>query len=146
MSDVHAGSLLLAALTGSAAILAAMYLLLPALGLPRLDFTAVTGGWVGATGRHAKAVGAIVFVFGGIGWAFLYARFWPWHSLMGALAYAAVPFAISMAAILPSLNQFRVSIYPVPGFEYVKFGGPNAIIANAVEHLIFGLCLAIFYR
>lgn len=146
MSNVHFGSLITAAFTGSAAILAAMYFLLPALGLPRLDFTAVTGGWVGATGRHAKLVGALVFVMGGLVWAFLYARFWPWHSVMGAVAYAAVPFAISMLAVLPSLNQFRIMLYPVPGFVYLKFGGPNAIIANAAEHLIFGLCLGIFYR
>ncbi|HWI65468.1 MAG TPA: hypothetical protein VNT75_26865 [Symbiobacteriaceae bacterium] len=146
MSNVHGGSLILAALSGSAAILAAMYFLLPALGLPRLDFTAVTGGWVGATGRHAKLVGVTVFVLGGLAWAFLYARFWPWHSVMGAIGYCLIPFAISMLAVMPSLNQFRIMVYPVPGFMYLKFGGPNAVVANLVEHVIFGLCLGLFYR
>ncbi|HWI51106.1 MAG TPA: hypothetical protein VNT01_03050 [Symbiobacteriaceae bacterium] len=146
MSNVHGGPLLVAALTGSGAILLAMYFLLPALGLPRLDFTAVTGGWVGATGRHAKVVGAAVFLLGGIAWAFLYAAFWPWHSVWGAIAFGLIPFAISMLSVLPSLNQFRIQVYPVPGFMYLKFGGPNAIVANLVEHLIFGLCLGMFYR
>lgn len=146
MANVHVGSLITAALAGSVAILVSMYFLLPALGLPKLDFTAVTSGWVGATGRYAKAIGVIVFLAGGIAWAFLYARVWPFHSVFGAMAYGLVPFAISMATVLPKLNQFRIMIYPVPGFLSLRFGGPNEVIANLVEHLIFGLCLGLFYR
>lgn len=146
MSNVHWGSLVQAAVIGSAAILASMYFLLPALGLPRLDFAAVTGGWVGATGRYAKLIGSIVFVLGGIGWAFIYARFWPWHSLTGAIGYALVPFAIASLAVLPQLNQFRIMLHPMPGFVWVKMGGTNAVVANLVEHVIFGICLGLFYR
>lgn len=146
MSDVNWGSLVTAALAGSTAILVAMYFMLPALGLPKLDFTAVTGGWVGAAGRHAKLVGVLVFVLGGLAWAWLYAAFWPWHSVMGAVAYALIPFAISMMAVMPSLNQFRIMVYPVPGFMYLKYGGPNAMVANLIEHLLFGLCLGMFYQ
>jgi hypothetical protein len=123
-----------------------MYFLLPALGLPKLDFTSVTGGWVGSTGRNSKLVGALVFVTGGIAWAFLYARFWPWHTVFGAMTFGLVPFAISMVAVLPQLNQFKIMVYPVPGFVWVKFGGPNAVVANLIEHLLFGLCLGLFYR
>lgn len=146
MSNVHWGLLLQAALVGSAAILVSMYFLLPGLGLPRLDFTAVTGGWIGATGRYAKWIGAAVFVLGGIGWAFLYAGFWPWHSLTGAIAYTLIPFAIASVAVLPQLNQFSVMLHPMPGFVWVKMGGTNAVIANLVEHIIFGICLALIYR
>lgn len=145
MAYVDAGAMFFAALTGSIAILVSMYFLLPALGLPRLDFTAITGGWVGATGRYAKLIGVTVFVAGGIGWAFLYAAFWPWHSIHGAAGYALIPFAISMMAIMPSLHQFRIAVYPVPGFMYLKYGGPTAVIASLIEHMIFGLCLGMFY-
>jgi hypothetical protein len=146
MTQVHWGSVVTAALCGSAAILATMYILLPLLGLPRLDFAAVTGGWVGAAGRYAKALGVSVFALGGIGWAFLYARFWPAHSVPGALAFAAIPFAMSCMAVLPQLNQFRIAVYPVPGFLYLKLGGPAAVLANGLEHLIFGLILGLMYR
>lgn len=145
MDYVNWGSLIVAAVVGSLAILGSMYVLLPAFGLPKLDFASVTGGWVGATGRHSGRVGVAIFALGGIAWAFLYARFWPWHSPFGGLVYGLIPFAISSIAVLPELNRFRVPITRMPGFVWVKSGGPNAILANLVEHLIFGLCLGIFY-
>lgn len=146
MSNVHWGSVVLSALIGSASILAAMYALLPALGLPKLDFAAVTGGWVGATGRYAKAVGIAVFLVGGMAWAFLYAAVWPWHSAVGGLAFGLVPFGLASFAVLPQLNQFRIMVHPMPGFFWFKVGGPNAMVANLAEHIIFGLCLGLFYR
>ncbi len=146
MTAVNWGALCLAALCGSAAILATMYVVMPALGLPRLDFAAVTGGWVGATGQYAKAVGVTIFVLGGIGWAYLYARFWPYHSIRGAAGFALIPFALSCMAVLPNLNQFRIQLYPVPGFLFVKVGGANAVLANAIEHFVFALALGFLYR
>ncbi|HEY3369099.1 MAG TPA: hypothetical protein VGK74_28920 [Symbiobacteriaceae bacterium] len=146
MSNIHLGSLFTAALVGSAAILASMYILLPALGLPKLDFTGVTGGWVGANGRYSKLIGAAVFVAGGVAWAFLYARLWPWHSVPGAIGFVAIPFAFSCLTVLPSLNQFHVMVTPMPGFVWLKLGGPPSMIANTVEHLIFALCLGFLYR
>jgi len=146
MPNVHWGSMFTAAFAGSVAILVSMYVLMPALGLPKLDFTAITGGWVGATGRYSKLIGGAVFLLGGVAWAFLYARFWPWHSVAGAVGFAMVPFAMASLAVLPQLNQFRIMVHPMPGFVWVKMGGPNAIIANAVEHLIFGLCLGLLYK
>jgi len=145
MDMVNWGSLIFAAAVGSLAILASMYVLLPALGLPRLDFASVTGGWVGATGPHSGGIGVVIFVLGGIAWAFVYARFWPWHSSLGGAAFALIPFAISSIAVLPELNRFRLPITRAPGFVWVKAGGPNAVLANLVEHLIFGLSLGIFY-
>lgn len=146
MPNVQWGSMILAALVGSGAILTAMYLLLPALGLPRLDFAAVTGGWVKAGGPYAKVIGVAIFVLGGIGWAFLYAALWPWHSFLGGIGFVVIPFAISCVTLLPSLNQFQVLITPMPGFIWLKLGGPNALIANAVEHIVFGICLGLLYR
>jgi hypothetical protein len=144
--NVEWGSLVFAALAGSFAILVSMYVLLPALGLPKLDFAAVTGGWVGIAGRYAKLVGVAVFVLGGLAWAFGYAKFWPWHSPVGGMIYALIPFAIASIAMLPELHRFRAMVTPMPGFVSVKAGGPNAILANLVEHLMFGLCLGLFYR
>lgn len=146
MSAVDWGSAILAALVGSAVILVSMYILLPALGLPKLDFTAVTGGWVRATGKYAKLVGSAVFVAGGIVWAIIYAAYWPWHSVPGGMIYGMVPFAIASMLIMPQLNQFRLMVAPLPGFIWVKVGGPTSMFANLIEHLIFGLCLGIFYR
>jgi hypothetical protein len=145
MDLVNWGSLIFASAVGSLAILASMYVLLPALGLPRLDFAAITGGWVGATGPHSGRIGVAIFVLGGIAWAFLYARFWPWHSAVGGAGFAMIPFAISTIAVLPELNRFRVPITRMPGFVWVKAGGPNAIVANLIEHLIFGVSLGMFY-
>jgi len=145
MSTIQWGSLVLAALAGSTAILVSMYLLLPAMGLPKLDFAAITGGWVGATGRYAKVVGVLVFAVGGLAWAFLYARFWPWHSVLGGIGFAMIPFAVSMASVLPELARFHVMIQPMPGFVLIKVGGPSSVAANLVEHIIFGLCLGMFY-
>lgn len=145
MENVEWGSLVFAALAGSFAILVSMYVLLPALGLPKLDFAAVTGGWVGVTGRYANLVGVGVFLLGGLVWAFGYALFWPWHSPVGGMIYALIPFAIASIAVLPELNRFRILPTPMPGFVLVK-AGPNAILANLIEHLVFGLCLGLFYR
>lgn len=146
MTNVNVGGVISAAIVGSAAILASMYFLMPALGLPRLDFTAVTGGWVGATGRYAKLIGIAVFLLGGFVWAYIFARFWPYHSPLGGVAYALIPFVIAMLAVMPQLNQFKIMIHPVPGFIWVKVGGPNAVAANLIEHVIFGLCLGLIYR
>ncbi|MFZ5816529.1 MAG: hypothetical protein ACOY93_14720 [Bacillota bacterium] len=146
MNQVLWGSVLFSSLVGSASILVSMYILLPAMGLPRLDFAAVTGGWIGVTGRYARVVGAGVFVAGGIAWGLLYALVWPWHSLLGGLAFSLIPFGISLMAILPELNRFHILVYPVPGFLWLKLGGPQAVVANLVQHLIFGLCLGRFYQ
>lgn len=146
MENVEWGSLVFAAIAGSFAILASMYVLLPALGLPKLDFTAVTGGWVEMTGRYAKLVGVGIFVLGGLVWAFGYARLWPWHSPVGGMIYALIPFTIASIAVLPELHRFRIMVTPMPGFIWVKAGGPNAILTNLIEHLVFGLCLGLFYR
>ncbi len=141
MAQIQYDAMLMAALAGSVSILLSMYILLPALGLPKLDFTTVTGGWVDATGRYAKLVGAVVFVLGGIGWAFIYAAFWPWHSEFGGMAYGLIPFAISSLTIMPELHRFHVIVMPLPGFLWLKMGGPGGVLANLVQHLIFGLCL-----
>lgn len=146
MSTVHFGYLLFASLMASAASLGAMYFLLTALGLPRFDFAAITGGWVRAAGRYAKFAGTAVFALGGFGWAFLYAAFWPFHSVPGAMAYTLVPFAVSCFAVLPQLNSFRTMVQPLPGFVWVQTGGRNALVANLAGHLIFGLLLGLFYR
>ncbi|MFZ5825903.1 MAG: hypothetical protein ACOY94_16520 [Bacillota bacterium] len=134
------------ALIGSVSILVSMYVLLPKLGLPKLDFAAVTGGWVGATGPYARLIGLTVFLLGGIAWAFLYARFWPWHNIMGGLAFGLIPFAASLMTVLPELSKVHIMLYPMPGFLWIKLGGREAVAANLVQHLIFGLCLAKFYR
>lgn len=146
MVTVNWSALLVAALSGSAAILVSMYFLLPALGLPRLDFASITGGWVRAAGPYARLIGVGVFVLGGVGWAFLYARFWPWHGPVGGMAYALIPFAIASVAVLPELHKFRIMLHPLPGFIWMKQGGVNAMAANLVHHLVFGLCLGFFYR
>lgn len=139
-------SVILSSLVGSGVILLVMYFLLPALGLPKLDFTAVTSGWVGATGRNARIVGVAVFLMGGVIWAYLFARFWPVHGAFGGLLFGLVPFAVAMAMILPDLFKVHITLYPVPGFMWVKVGGPNAVVANLVEHLLFGLTLGLIYR
>ncbi|HLO03322.1 MAG TPA: hypothetical protein VK191_09445, partial [Symbiobacteriaceae bacterium] len=118
------------ALMGSGVILLVMYFLLPALGLPKLDFTSVTSGWVGATGRNARLFGIAVFVVGGVVWAYLFARFWPIHGAIGGLLFGLVPFAVAMATVLPDLFKVHITLYPVPGFMWVKVGGPNAVLAN----------------
>jgi len=145
MVYVNWGSLIFASVTGSLAILASMYFLLPALGLPKLDFASVTGGWVGAKGPNSGRIGVVVFALGGIAWAFLYARFWPWHSALGGAVYGLIPFAVSSILVLPELNRFQVPITRMPGFVWIKAGGPNAVLANLAEHIIFGLCLGILY-
>ncbi len=85
MNNVQWGSLLFASMLGSLSILVSMYLVMPALGLPRLDFAAVTSGWVGATGRYAKMIGVAVFVLGGIGWGFLWVKIGGMQSLTANL-------------------------------------------------------------
>lgn len=139
-------SVILSSLVGSGLILIAMYFLLPALGLPKLDFTAVTSGWIGATGRHARLVGIAVFLAGGLLWAYLFARFWPAQGALGGMLYGLVPFAVSMAFVLPELFKVHISLYPVPGFMWFKVGGTNAVIANLVQHLLYGLALGMIYR
>jgi hypothetical protein len=146
MMQVHVGSLLLAAFIGSVAILAAMYYLLPALGLPRLDFTTITAGWVRAQGRFAREIGLSVFLAGSLAWTLLYAAFFPLHNVVGGMIYSLIPFGIAVLGILPKLYQYRIMIQPMPGFIWVKVGGPNAIAANLIEHLLFGICLGLFYR
>lgn len=146
MGQIEWGSLVLASLTGSVIILVSMYILLPAMGLPRLDFTAVTAGWVGATGRYARAVGGALFVLGGLGWAVLYARFWPWHHPTGGMLFSLIPFAVASLTMLPELHRFRVMVTPMPGFIFLKVGGPNALMANLLQHMLYGLCLGILYR
>lgn len=134
------------ALMGSGVILAVMYLLLPRLGLPKLDFTSVTSGWVGATGRHARLVGVAVFLMGGVFWAYLFARLWPMHGATGGMLFGLVPFAVSMATVLPNLFKVHITLYPVPGFMWIKVGGQKAVMANLIEHLMFGLVLGLCYR
>lgn len=142
---VDYGSMLFAAVVGSCAILVSLYLLLPALGLPKLDFTAITGGWVGATGQYAKLVGSAVFVLGGIAWAFIYARFFPVHNLAGGMLFSLIPFGFASISVMPELNRFRIMLAPMPGFIWVRQGGPTAMAANLTSHLLFGLCLGLFY-
>lgn len=137
---------ILSALMGSGVILAVMYVLLPRLGLPKLDFTLVTSGWVGATGRHARLVGIAVFLLGGVAWAYLFARVWPVHGAMGGILFGLIPFAVSMAMVLPELYKVHITLYPVPGFMWIKVGGTTAVVANLIEHLLFGLVLGLFYR
>lgn len=136
---------MVAALFGSAAVLIAMYFLLPALGLPRLDFTAVTAGWIRVRGKYARIMGTVVFVLGGLIWSLIYAVFWPWHSALGGMAFGLVPFAISCLTVLPELVRFRVMIVPMPGFIVIRSVGPAALAANLIEHLVFGLCLGLIY-
>lgn len=146
MNTIQWGALMFSALVGSVSILVAMYILLPKLGLPKLDFTAITGGWVGATGSHARLIGLGVFLAGGIAWALLYALVWPWHNLVGGLAFSLIPFAISLLTVLPELSRVHVMLYPMPGFLWMKLGGEGAVAANLVQHLVFGLCLGRFYQ
>lgn len=146
MNALQWGSLLFAALFGSVSVLIAMYLVLPGVGLPKLDFTAVTGGWVGVTGRYARLVGVAVFLAGGIGWTLLYALLWPWHNLVGGLAFSLIPFGIASLTVLPELNRLHAMLYPAPGFLWVRMGGKPSLTANLVQHLIFGLCLGQFYK
>lgn len=145
MNNIQWGALLFSALVGTVSVLISMYILLPKLGLPKLDFAAVTGGWVGATGPYARLIGVAVFLAGGIAWAFLYARFWPWHNLVGGLTFSLIPFAISLLTVLPELSGVHIMLYPMPGFLWLKLGGKAAVAANLVQHLAFGLCLGKFY-
>lgn len=145
MLEIAWGAMFLAAVAGSAAILVSMYFLLPALGLPRLDFASITAGWVRVKGRYAFAVGTAIFLLGGMGWAFLYAAFWPWRGAVGGGVYALVPFAISCMTVLPELSRFRAMIQPMPGFVWVQEGGPMAVVASLVEHLVFGLIIGTLY-
>lgn len=146
MEKIQWGSLLFSALLGSVSILVTMYILLPGLGMPKLDFAAVPGGWVGATGRYAKVVGVGVFLAGGIGWAFLYATLWPWQGLLGGLLFSLIPFSVSLLSVLPALNEVHVLLHPMPGFLWMKLGGPNSVAANLIQHLIFGLVLGNLYK
>lgn len=146
MNTIQLGALLFSALVGSLSVLISMYILLPNLGLPKLDFAAVTGAWVGATGPYVRMVGVAVFLLGGVAWSLLYARFWPWHNLVGGLAFGLIPFAISLLAVLPELNKFRLMVYPMPGFLWLQLGGPGSVAATLAQHLIFGLCLGYLYK
>lgn len=112
-----------------------MYILLPALGMPRLDFVAVAGGWVGATGRYARLIGLLLFLLGGIGWGFLYAALWPWKGMLGGMFFGLIPFACS-----------HLLRGPVPGLLWLRVGGPGSVEANLLQHLIFGLVLGRFYQ
>ena len=120
-----------------------MYILLPAIGLPKLDFASITGGWVGAAGKFAKPVGILVFLMGGIAWGYLYARFWHWHSPAGGMGYSLIPFVISSLTVLPQLNRFQA--LSMPGFIWLRVGGPTAMVVNLLEHLVFGLVLGFLY-
>lgn len=146
MEKVQWGALYFSALLGSVSILVSMYVVLPALGMPRLDFAAVTGGWVGATGPYARAIGTALFVAGGVGWTLLFATLWPWKGLLGGLLFGLIPFGVSLLAVLPALNTVHVLLHPMPGFLWMKLGGPNSVVANLVQHLVFGIVLGNFYK
>jgi hypothetical protein len=139
-------SVILSALMGSCAILASLYFLLPALGMPRLDFNAIASGWIGATGRNARLYGVAVYLIGGLIWAYHFARFWPIHGAVGGMLYGLVPFALTMALTAAARFKPGVTLYPVPGFIWFKAGGTNTIIVNLVQHLLFGLVLGLLYR
>ncbi len=145
MYPVDWSSLIAASLAGSAAILVCMYLLLPALGLPRLDYAGVISGWVKATGRYARAVGVIVFLAGGIAWGAFYAAIWPTRGPLAGVAFALVPFVVSYAMVLPQLSRFRAMVVPMPGFVDVRAEGRRAMIAMLAEHLVYGLVLGLMY-
>lgn len=145
MDEIRWGAMLVSGLVSSGVTLGLMYLLLPAMGLPRLDFAAIAAGWIRATGKHARLFGIAVFLVGGVGWAFLYAAFWPGRGVLGGAAFGLVPFAIAGLTILPELTRFRVAVQPMPGFVWVKEGGYPAIAANLIEHIAFGICLGLIY-
>lgn len=145
MDGIRWGAVLVSGLVGSGVTLGLMYLLVPALGLPRLDFAAITAGWIRATGKYARLLGVLVFVAGGIGWAFLYAAFWPGRGILGGAAFGLVPCAIAGLTVLPELTRFRVPVVPMPGFVWVTKGGYQAVVANLIEHIAFGICLGLLY-
>lgn len=80
---------------------------------------------------------------GGIAWGYLYARFWHWHSPAGGMGYSLIPFVISSLTVLPQLNRFQA--LSMPGFIWLRVGGPTAMVVNLLKHLVFGLVLGFLY-
>lgn len=142
LEGIQFSSVVMAALVGSGVTLLLMYFLLPALGLPRLDYADITAGWVGVKGRAAKAAGVVLYFAGGVAWTYLYARFFPWHGAFAGMTYGLIPFVVSSVTVMRQLNKFRV--LTMPGFVW-RVGGPQAVISNLVEHLVFGLVIGFLY-
>lgn len=89
----------------------------------------------------AFLIGVVLNLVIGIAWALLYARFVePWFgraTIITGMAFAMIPFIISVAVVFPLMNA---------GFLGSDLGaGPLPFIGNLVLHLVYGGVLGFMY-
>jgi hypothetical protein len=90
--------------------------------------------------------GYVVFLFGGIVWAYLYQRFVPKKNTLTGIIYAVVvPLIIVAGLIMMPLMGFthplvQAGVIPNPGLFALGFG-PTAGLFNLLGHVVYGAVL-----
>lgn len=126
----------------------------PALGLRRVDYPYLLGQLEYPEGTLSVALGWLVFVFGGIAFALLYANYlhdrlpspnWLQGLLFGGLGI----FVVSSVVFFPLMGfhpLVRSGKLPAPGFFGFGLSGWAAVLTNFLGHCLYGVTLGGIYR